>query len=300
MTNLAGVKFNLNIVRTVKLLEPKDIAAVFGQTVADSLEFADASYVGFTTNNTLLNNGMQHSKISGLVSIRIRSMFNSGQDTVAVLPFREGDKEELGPNICTDYFGFAPHGHLRILGNSALLRADGKFRCQIGVSRKRAFPFTGSIDFREGVLTLQTFNMPDKPYRCDYLSNAYCETVSNTVADFVSAREHYINSFSSEQKPELESDSRKIDYDADDYNTLPYSGEVIRAYNHGASSPDEQQTVSFYEFDFFSPAKELAHGESITHQQHTLHINADNSILAILAERILGVNYTGAFEKMLT
>jgi len=247
ITNSSDEKFSMNIIRTVILLETEDIIAVFGSSIEMVLQEADVSYVGFTTNNVLVNtenrrDENRHSKSGGTVSVCIKSMFNSGQDTIAVLPFREGSKEELGPSIITDYFGLAPHGRIRTLGNAALLRADGNFRCQAGVSRKRALPFTGSIDFREGILTLQTFNMM----------------------------------------------------------TGPYSGEVITVYNHGPTLPEKQPAAFFYEFDFFSPVKELASGKSITHQQHTLHINANNKVLAFLAEQILGVNYSGTFTTMLT
>ena len=162
-----------------------------------------------------------------------------------------------------------------MLPQAALLRADSKSRCQVGVSRNRALPFLGSIDFRLGLLTLMTFNLPQNPWELDYLSNAYYETTHNSVPNFVSARKQPVR------------------------NESLYSGEVIRAYNHGFTVPGQVPTARFYEFDVFSPAKMLTQGESITHHQFTVHINADNQTLEYLAKTILGVDYSNVYEKII-
>lgn len=290
LTNTVGTRFDLDIVRTVKLLESQDIAAMFGRSVAMTLEQTDVSYVGFVTMNSLLNHGANHAKSSGLVSMQIRSMFNSSSNTVAVIPFRSGDKDELGPNICTTFFGTSPHGRIRLFPQAALLRADSKYRCQVGVSRKRAIPFLGSIDFREGILTLQTFNMPEYPWQYDYPCNDYCEPIGNT-ADFVNIREHC-------SEPSVDQ-SQNVSSRCPRDDDACFTGEVVRAYNHGPMRPGQPVSSFFYEFDACSPAKELAHGESTTHSQYTLHINADNATLSFLAEKILGVSFEKVYEKMM-
>ena len=295
MTNIAGAHFDLDIVRTVRLQESEDIRSVFGSAVTVSLEQTDVSYVAFATINAVINRGMPHSKLSGLVSVRIRSMFNSSQHTVAVVPFRPGKEEELGPPVCADFFGSAPHGRLRLLPQAALLRADSKYRCQIGVSRKRALPFVGSVDFREGILTLVAFDMPQPPWKHDYLSNAYCETVGNTVADFVNAREFYV---AQADRADTKVESEKSISASEDEET-PYSGEVVRAYNHGPAYPGEIVSGQFYEFDVFSSTRELNKGDSLVHHQYTIHINADNRTLAYIADKVLGIDYEQAYRKMM-
>lgn len=289
MTNLAGARFDLDVVRTVRLMESKDVAHAFGSAVAVSLEQTDVSYVGYATHNSLINRGAALTKSSGLVSIRLRSMFNSNANTIAVIPFRSEIPEESGPPICSDFFGSSPHGRLRILSPAALLRADSKYRCQVGVCRKRAMPYLGSIDFREGLLTLIRFDMPPEPWKHDYLCNEYCETVGNTVVDFVNAREFYVRSFDESRTEDAENDPEMS----------PYAGEVVRAYNHGPTMPGEPLTCFFYEFDVFSPAREMAKGEALAHHQYTLHVNADNRTLAYLVEKIFGVEYEQVFEKMM-
>jgi len=292
MTNAIGTMFDFDIVRTVRLLNSADIDRIFGNPVAVSLEQADVSFVGFETINTLHNHGAPLARESGLVSIRIRSMFNSGQETVAIVPFRVGDDAELGPTICADFFGTAPHGRLRFLPQAALLRADSKYRCQIGASRKRVLPFLGSLDFRIGLMTLTTFTLPPEPWEYDYLSNAYCETADNAAPDFVSTQEYFHRKSAVCQTNEAE-----IVPEADSKAQL-YSGEVIRAYNHGPSTPGETPTVRFYAFDVFSPAWKLNRGESLTHHQFTAHINADNQTLAYIARTVLGVDYDRVYEKI--
>lgn len=103
MTNLAGMQFDLDLVRTVHLLAPREISGAFGDAVAVTLEQADVNYVAFSCSNTMINRGAAHSKLSGLISLRLRSMFNSGQNTIAVIPYRRGSDEELGPAVCTDF-----------------------------------------------------------------------------------------------------------------------------------------------------------------------------------------------------
>ncbi len=195
MMNLAGARFDFDIVRTVRLTDDADFCPLYGEAVASALEQQDLSYVSYQTVNTLVNRGGTLSKNSGLVSIRLRSMFNSTPHHVIVVPFKPGSEEELGPSVCVDFFGMAPHGRLRVLDNIALLRADGRYRCQIGVSRKRSLPCIGAIDLRNGVLSLVSFEMPPDPAGYDYLSNEYCETVSHTTCDFVRTREFYFSEF---------------------------------------------------------------------------------------------------------
>lgn len=302
MTNLAGMQFDLDLVRTVHLLAPREISGAFGDAVAVTLEQADVDYVAFSCSNTMINRGAAHSKLSGLVSLRLRSMFNSGQNTIAVIPYRRGSDEELGPAVCTDFFGSAPHGRIRMLPQAALLRADSKYRCQVGISRRRAMPCLGAIDFREGTLTLVTFELPRRPWEENYLCNAYCETVSNTTADFVNAREFYLSQTVLEENlgavtPEEHAREEAL-FEVVDEET-PYSGEVVRAYNHGPTIPGEEPTSRFFEFDIFSPARSLVKGESLTHRQYTLHISADNRTLAFLVRNTLGVEYEQVFEKMI-
>jgi hypothetical protein len=160
----------LNIIRTVRLLERHEIYFAFGNAVAISLDQRDVSFVGFVTVNSIVNSAIRSPSWSQPVSLQIRGMFNSGQSTVAIVPFQPVNENEWESEVPieTDFFGLSPHGRLRLLPSAAspmavLLRADGKYRCQVTASRKRVKPILGALDFREGTLTLVAFDL-ELPY----------------------------------------------------------------------------------------------------------------------------------------
>jgi hypothetical protein len=295
MTNLAGTPFDLDIVRTIRILDLNSIRSAFGNAVAVSLEQADVSYIGFTTANSMLNCGTASSLLSGLVSMRIQAMFNAGPATVAVIPFQPGGDDELGPAVQTEFFGSSPHGRFRSLPSAVLLRCDGKHRCQASVFPKRAVPYIGAVDFREGTLTLLTFALPKNEAASYYRGSNYGGVSSYTVPEFSDARRHFLGQ--SAGTPAV----RELSAPSFSRTAAPLDdeGEVLRAYNHGPSFPGEDEYALFYEFDVFSPTKELVKGESQTHHQYTLHINADNRTLSFLVQKIFGADYDEIYTKML-
>ncbi|MDR0337177.1 MAG: hypothetical protein LBI18_08820 [Planctomycetaceae bacterium] len=159
-----GNHVEFDLIRTVHLLDNYELLDAFGDAVAISLGQMDVSFVGFVTVNSLVNNTIHSLLWNDPVSFQIRGMFNAGLNTVAVVPFQQVDEPESEPPIDTDFFGFSPHGRLRLLPTAALLRTDGRCRCQITVARKRVKPILGSLDFREGTLTLIAFDMQELPY----------------------------------------------------------------------------------------------------------------------------------------
>jgi hypothetical protein len=351
-SNRLGTRFDFDISRVVRMLELEEIAAIFGQGVAVSLEQTDTSFVAFQTTNTIINRGLPLMRNSGLVSIKIRNMLNTGIDSVAIIPFRTGKEIELGPCFGVDLFDLAPHRLFRQLKQAVIIRANSKHNCQIGISRNRATPFLGSVDFRNGNLTLAAFNLPANAWDYDYLSNAFFEMEveasgeleSGSGIDFVRTRNNNVYLKNNDLirqdierlKPQYnlnnnknnnnknKSNNQKTDADpsyANKTNGLRqnqnqyqnqeqnqyqycnfdslYSGEVVRVYNQGIADAEDGSIFRYCEFDVFSAARELLRGESLSHQQHTLHINADNQTLAFIAQEVLGVNYEQTYEKML-
>ncbi|MDR1382383.1 MAG: hypothetical protein LBJ67_00840 [Planctomycetaceae bacterium] len=312
--NGLGTRFGFDIFRVVRLLELEEVADIFGRNTAVLLGQTDTSYVAFQTDNTILNHGEPVIREAGLVSVKIRNMLNTGIDSVAVIPFREGQEIELGASFGTDFFDLAPHNQLRRLPNAVLIKANNRHSCQIGISRSRAIPFVGLVDFRNGNMTLVSFNLPDNAWQYDYLSNAFFEerveekvdvidgSDSGAGYDFVSTRKNDIYLQNNEfirknyEQLKLRSDENFDKSPIDKLESL-YSGEVVRVYNHVSSDADIKSTFRYCEFDIFSAACELDKGNALSHQQFTLHINADNQTLAILAKEILGVNYEQTYEK---
>jgi hypothetical protein len=159
-----GNHVEFDLIRTVRLLERYEIHEAFGDAAAVSLDQMDVSLVGFVTTNSIVNNVIHSPSRIPPVSIQIRGMFNSGQSMAAVIPFQPAEDPKLEVPIDTNFFGSSPHGRLRYLPAAALLRTDGKYRCQVTVPHERAKPFLGTLDFRGGTLTLVTFDILELPY----------------------------------------------------------------------------------------------------------------------------------------
>lgn len=319
-TNISGAKFDLNAVRKIRLLNESHLLDIFSNNAFVALEHPEVSYVAYETSDTLVNSGAAFSQYSGLVSIRVKNMFNASPFSAMIVPFRNGNEDELGPPIQSDFFGISSRYRLHLLSNAALLRADGLLRGQIGVSRHRTLSYCAAINFRSGVLSIIAFNLPDDPVACRYMSNDFFESGNDSgeVPDFLSTRERFLK-FVSEQENSLRrslnytsnlpinsaADSTKKPGKATLLSQLtkerqesdPYSGEVIRAYNHGPVLRNREEIIfPYFEMDTFSPAKELRKGESITHTQYTVHICADTDTLNYLIRSILNLDMEQIYD----
>jgi hypothetical protein len=78
----------------------------------------------------------------------------------------------------------------------------------------------------------------------------------------------------------------------------PYVGDVMNSYNDGPPEPGKKGMGAFYELESLSPAKELKTGESISHKNVTVHIQADMDILAQSAKEILRVDLEKVRKEM--
>jgi len=174
LQNTAGTDFNLDVIRAVHLLKDKDLAQLFGQDAAGKMTGKDVKIVAYETNNQLTNRGPAMTKEKGLVSMWILGMINSGPETVIVVPYKQGSEADLGYVVKSDYFPPAPGpDRLKITPAAVLFRADANYRSKIGVPQKRAKNVLGSIDYKNNVLTLVSFNMPADPAQELYMNNAW-------------------------------------------------------------------------------------------------------------------------------
>jgi hypothetical protein len=171
--NASATAFDLDVARDVRLLEPDDLAALFGPVVSATLQGPTVKLVGYETVNAVTNRGAAMSDAQGLVSIWILGMLNAGPRSVIIVPYRPGDEAVLGPVVKSDYFGAIPPERLKILPEAILLRADAQWRSKIGTSQRRACNVLGSIDFEGGVLTIVQFSMPEDPAKVAYMNNMW-------------------------------------------------------------------------------------------------------------------------------
>ena len=68
----------------------------------------------------------------------------------------------------------------------------------------------------------------------------------------------------------------------------PFEGDVVNAYNDGASEPGAKPLGPFYELETSSPAMALKSGESAKHIQLTCHIEGDEETLNPIIKQLFG------------
>lgn len=156
LTNFSGTKFDIQIDRTIRLLDAAAVKEHFGLDLP-----ADVQAVAFESDNQLTNTGDKAwDKETGLLSIWILGMFNPSPETTIVVPYETGTVEDLGPVVNDTYFGKVPGERLVAKDGVIYFSGDGKYRSKIGLSPHRAKPVVGSFDAANNVLTLVQFTKP--------------------------------------------------------------------------------------------------------------------------------------------
>ncbi len=156
LENYSGNKFDLNVVRKIKLMSKGGVEMALGIPVPD-----DVLVVGFESENSITNKGTtEWDKKSGMLSIWILSMLNASHETTVALPYKQGDSSQLGKIVTDDYFGKVPVDRLTVNNGLILFKADADHRSKIGISPKRAIPVVASYDAVNNVLTIAQFSLP--------------------------------------------------------------------------------------------------------------------------------------------
>jgi hypothetical protein len=152
LTNRAGTRFELDLLRTVRLVPVARALSDLGVTGAPPLDG-----VAFESENRITNVGAEPwRKETGLVSVWILGMLKPGPETTVVIPFRPGP----GPVVNDAYFGKVPPERLVVRDRVLFFRGDGRYRSKIGLPPARAESVLGSYDPGEGLLTLVQFDRP--------------------------------------------------------------------------------------------------------------------------------------------
>lgn len=156
LVNYTGTSFELEVQRTVRLMDSREIAKGLGLPEVPGL-----AVVGYESENRITNIGSAAwRRETGLVSIWILGMFRPSPTTSVVVPFEPGPEAELGPIVNDAYFGKVPEDRLVIGEGVLFFRGDGRHRSKIGLSPARAQPVLGSYDAAAGVLTLVRYDRP--------------------------------------------------------------------------------------------------------------------------------------------
>jgi len=180
LTNHAGTKFSLDVLRTVRVLGPDDVSTRLHTNVP-----AGVKMVAFESRNVVRNTGAPWTEKTGLISIWILGQFTPTPSTTIAIPFAPGAESSLGPIVNDAYFGKVPAERLQIKDGVIRFRGDGQYRSKIGLSPQRATGVAGSYDAASHMLTIVQFTQPERvrdyvnsmwetqkaPYRGDALNS---------------------------------------------------------------------------------------------------------------------------------
>lgn len=152
LVNASGTELNVEVERTVRLVDREKAGELLGTDLDKSL-----SFVAFESENTLINRGKDWNKDSGFLSIWILGMFNPSERGVVFIPY----KKVPGKALTDDYFGKVPSDRLILKENKLFFKVDGKHRSKIGISPDAAMPWCGSYDPDSKCLTLLWLSLPE-------------------------------------------------------------------------------------------------------------------------------------------
>jgi len=154
LVNKSNFVFNMEIGRSVTILNKKAIETILQQELSEKIEFA-----AYQTNNQIKNIGDNAwVKETGLPSIWMLGMYNPSPKTTVVIPFAKGDVSDLGEAVNDDYFGKINEDYLKIKEDVLFFKGDGTKRGKIGVGPKRTKGIAGSYDAEGNVLDIVTYN----------------------------------------------------------------------------------------------------------------------------------------------
>ncbi len=155
LINYQGTELSVTIKRNIKILERQDIISKLDISIDDSIKT-----VGYTSENTLINNGKQEwTTETGMPCIWILDMFNPSDQTTIIIPFM-GDT--TSKPATTDYFGEIPANRIKYADSILFYKADGKYRGKLGIHPSRAKNIAGSYDAEKKVLTIILFDIDNQ------------------------------------------------------------------------------------------------------------------------------------------
>ena len=169
LTNYSGTKFDINVDRTIRLLDSNDTWNKLSLSPNNRVKV-----VAYESVNKMSNAGQQPwTKDSGLLSIWILGMFKHSPQTSVTIPIKQGDESKLGPPVIDDYFGKVPPDRLQVKDNVVYFKADAQYRSKIGITPKRAKPLLGSYAADTRVLTLVQYSLPNDPASEPYVNSQW-------------------------------------------------------------------------------------------------------------------------------
>lgn len=161
LPNYVGRTLHLEVERRITLLEDGQVEQGLSVTIPEGV-----SSVAYATENKITNrNDFEWTEETGTVCIWMLDMYNPSDEAVTVIPYNEGDKDELGKVVTSDYFGEIVAERLIDEEGVLYFKTDGKSRGKLGMNAKRATAVAGNYDPVTKRLTIITFDVhPDDTY----------------------------------------------------------------------------------------------------------------------------------------
>ncbi len=155
VANYQGYDLKLNVDRKVALVENDAIARSLGVTLNKNV-----NVVAYTTKNKITNlNDFEWTAQTGTICIWMLDMFIPGPNALTIIPFNQGEENELGVTATTDYFGEIPADRLKISDGIVYLKTDGNFRSKLGMNAKRTTAIAANYDPDLKHLVITTYDV---------------------------------------------------------------------------------------------------------------------------------------------
>lgn len=156
LENASGTTFDMNIDRSVSLMNADEVAEDFDIQLADGMKM-----VAYTSENKITNTGENAwRRETGLVSVWMLGCFTPTPTTTVFIPYRQ---DADGTVVNDEYFGKIPADRLVKEDGMIYFRIDGLYRSKLGLPASRATELCGSYDSSKGLLTILWCNLPDSP-----------------------------------------------------------------------------------------------------------------------------------------
>ena len=171
-TNWSGTKFNVQIDRTVVLLD----SASAGQKLG--ADFSKVKLVAHESHNTLINRGTTAwEPETGLIGLWMICMSKPGAKATLFMPYNPGTDETLTDTdiVTANYFGDLDETRLKVDRENKLVYflGDGQLRSKLGINFARVANIIGSWDEDRQVLTIVNFNLPESAPANGYNNNLW-------------------------------------------------------------------------------------------------------------------------------
>lgn len=164
LRNASGTAFDIDVKRTVSLLDREELGSLLGVEVPESMEA-----VAYRTENIITNAGdSPWTAQTGMPSIWLLGMFSPTPTTTVFIPF---DPESAGRAVNDEYFGKIPADRLVIGEGMVYFRIDGQYRSKLGLPKGSAKDVCGSYDSAEKVLTILKYTVPQG--ECSYVNGQW-------------------------------------------------------------------------------------------------------------------------------